>query len=51
MRTELVSFKSEPPEMSMGTYDGANCVTLASAGSAYGQARAHNQKNEEMLSC
>jgi len=51
MRLEIVCFKSEPPEMPMTTYDGANYVKLAPAGSAYGQETAHNQKNEEMLVC
>jgi hypothetical protein len=34
MRTELLCFKSEPPEMPMGTYDRANYVKLASASHA-----------------
>jgi len=36
MKPELVCVNSEPPEMSMGTYDRANYVKLASAGSAHG---------------
>jgi hypothetical protein len=51
MKPELVCVNFEPPEMSMGTYDRANYVKLASASSAYGQERAHNQTNEEMLIC
>jgi len=34
MRLELVCVKPEPPEMSVGTYDGANYVKLVPAGSA-----------------